>query len=95
MSDVGTVNTTSSASSGIFTTVSPFCLLVYVNSAGAFDLTTNVTSTPSLILLAGVVPSFSKNFTLDLNVPTVSNVGSFSHFAIKSLGKSFFTPSSL
>ena len=89
------MNTTSSASSGIFTTVSPFCLLVYVNAAGAFDFTLNVTSTASLILLAGVVPSFSKNFTLYVNVPTVSNVGVVSHFAIKSLGNAFCTPSSL
>ena len=56
---VGTLKITSSASCGIFTTVSPFCLLVYVNAAGSFALIINLTSTPSLILLDASVPSFS------------------------------------
>ena len=53
------LNVTSSASVGILISVSPFCFCVAVNSDGEFALIMNLTSTPSLILLEGAVPSFS------------------------------------
>ena len=48
---VGTLKITSSASCGIFTTVSPLSLFVYVNAAGAGLVTVIVTSRSSTLLV--------------------------------------------